>query len=78
MRICVAGQGAFGQKHLDALKRIPGVELTSLVGGNQDATAKVAEKYGIPIHAIGIGEGAEDLRPFEARAYARSLVGLDA
>jgi fused signal recognition particle receptor len=37
----------------------------------------LAEKYGIPIHAIGIGEGAEDLRPFEARAYARSLVGLD-
>ena len=48
MRICVAGQGAFGQKHLDALKRIPGVEITSLVGGNQDSTAKVAEKYGIP------------------------------
>ncbi len=39
MKICVAGQGAFGQKHLDALKRIPDVEVTSLVGGNQDATA---------------------------------------
>ena len=39
MKICVAGQGAFGQKHLDALKRIPGVEVTSLVGGNQDSTA---------------------------------------
>ncbi len=39
MKICVAGQGAFGQKHLDALKRIPGAEVTSLVGGNQDATA---------------------------------------
>ena len=34
MKICVAGQGAFGQKHLDALKRIPGVEVTSLVGGS--------------------------------------------
>ena len=40
MKICVAGQGAFGQKHLDALKRIPGVEVTSLVGGNQDSTAE--------------------------------------
>ena len=34
MKICVAGQGAFGQKHLDALKRIPDVEVTSLVGGS--------------------------------------------
>jgi len=48
MKICVAGQGAFGQKHLDALKRIPDAEVTSLVGGNQDATAQVAKKYGIP------------------------------
>ena len=48
MKICVAGQGAFGQKHLDALKRIQGVEVTSLVGGNQDSTAAVAKKYGIP------------------------------
>src|SRR6202020_3683640 len=52
MKICVAGQRAFGQKHLDALKRIPGVDVTSLVGGNQDATAQVAKKYGIP-HATG-------------------------
>ena len=48
MKICVAGQGAFGQKHLDALKRIQGVEVTSLVGGNQDSTAAIAKKYGIP------------------------------
>src|ERR1700720_1028277 len=48
MKICVAGQGAFGQKHLDALKRIAGVEVTSLVGGNQDSTAAVAGKHGIP------------------------------
>ena len=41
MKICVAGQGAFGQKHLDALKRIAGVEVTSLVGGNQETTAAV-------------------------------------
>ena len=40
MKICVAGQGAFGQKHLDALKRIPEVEVVSLIGGNQDATAR--------------------------------------
>jgi 2-hydroxy-4-carboxymuconate semialdehyde hemiacetal dehydrogenase len=57
MKICVAGQGAFGQKHLDALKRIPDVEVTSLVGGNQDATAEVAKKYGIPHYTGDLGEG---------------------
>ena len=57
MRICVAGQGAFGQKHLDALKRIPDVEVTSLVGGNQDSTAKVAEKYGIKHYTGDLAEG---------------------
>ena len=57
MKICVAGQGAFGQKHLDALKRIAGVEVTSLVGGNQDATAQVAKKYGIPHYTGDLGEG---------------------
>ena len=59
------------------------VGVTGIVMTKLDGTAKggvlvsLAEKYGIPIHLIGIGEGAEDLRPFEARAYARSLVGLD-
>ena len=57
MKICVAGQGAFGQKHLDALKRIPGVEVSSLVGGNQDATAEVAKKYGIPHYTGDLSEG---------------------
>jgi 2-hydroxy-4-carboxymuconate semialdehyde hemiacetal dehydrogenase len=57
MKICVAGQGAFGQKHLDALKRIPDVEVTSLVGGNQDATAEVARKYGVPHFSGDLSEG---------------------
>jgi hypothetical protein len=57
VKICVAGQGAFGQKHLDALKRIPEVEITSLVGGNQDATAEVAKKYGIPHWTGELSEG---------------------
>ncbi len=57
MKICVAGQGAFGQKHLDALKRIPEVEVVSLIGGNQDATAEVAKKYGIPHFGGDLSEG---------------------
>ena len=59
MKICVAGQGAFGQKHLDALKRIADVEAVSLVGGNQDATAEVAKKYGIPHWGGDLGEGID-------------------
>ena len=57
MRICVAGQGAFGQKHLDALKRIADVEVTSLVGGNQDATAEVAKKYNVPHYTGDLSQG---------------------
>ena len=36
----------------------------------------VAEKFGLPIHAIGVGEGIEDLRSFEAENFAQTLVGL--
>jgi 2-hydroxy-4-carboxymuconate semialdehyde hemiacetal dehydrogenase len=57
MKICVAGQGAFGQKHLDALKRIQGVEVTSLVGGSAASTAEVAKKYGIAHHTQDLAEG---------------------
>jgi 2-hydroxy-4-carboxymuconate semialdehyde hemiacetal dehydrogenase len=57
MKICVAGQGAFGQKHLDALKRIPGAEVVSLIGGNQDATAEVAKKHGVPHWGGDLAEG---------------------
>ena len=48
MKIGVAGQGAFGMKHLDGLAKIPGVEVITLTGGNQADTEKVAKKYNIP------------------------------
>jgi 2-hydroxy-4-carboxymuconate semialdehyde hemiacetal dehydrogenase len=57
MKICVAGQGAFGQKHLDALKRISGVEVTSLIGGNSAGTEQVAKKYGIAHWGHDLAEG---------------------
>jgi 2-hydroxy-4-carboxymuconate semialdehyde hemiacetal dehydrogenase len=59
MNICVAGEGAFGQKHLDALRRLPGVIVTCLVGSNQQAAAQVAEKYAIPFHTGDLAEGIE-------------------
>ncbi|MEX0923549.1 MAG: signal recognition particle-docking protein FtsY [Rhodovibrionaceae bacterium] len=60
------------------------VSITGLVVTKLDGSARggilvaLAEKYGLPVHAIGVGETAEDLRPFEARAFARNLMGLEA
>jgi len=59
------------------------VDVSGLVLTKLDGTARggvlvaLAERFGLPVHAIGIGEKADDLRPFEAEAFARSLVGLD-
>ncbi|MEO3690367.1 Gfo/Idh/MocA family oxidoreductase [Roseateles paludis] len=47
IRIALAGAGAFGQKHLDALKLIDGVQVTSVIGRELDKTREVATKYGI-------------------------------
>jgi len=74
------GQNAHAQAEI--FRQVVGV--TGLMMTKLDGTAKggvlvsLAEKYGIPIHLIGIGEGAEDLRPFDAYSFARGLVGLDA
>ncbi|HUK02183.1 MAG TPA: Gfo/Idh/MocA family oxidoreductase [Steroidobacteraceae bacterium] len=48
MKICMAGQGAFGVKHLEAIQKIGGIEVVTLAGGNPEATAEVAKKFGIP------------------------------
>ena len=47
MRIALVGAGAFGEKHLDGLKNIEGVEVTSLVGHHIEPTQAVAAQYGI-------------------------------
>ena len=47
MKIALAGAGAFGEKHLDGLKLIDGVEVTSLVGRRLEPTQAIAAKYGI-------------------------------
>ncbi|HYD76056.1 Gfo/Idh/MocA family oxidoreductase [Ramlibacter sp.] len=47
LRIALAGAGAFGQKHLDALKLIDGVQVTSVIGRELDKTREVAAKYGV-------------------------------
>ena len=47
MKIVMVGQGAFGRKHLDGLKKIEGVEVAGLVGRSPDSTEAVAKQYGI-------------------------------
>ena len=57
MKICVVGEGAFGNKHLDALLNIDDVEVACLVGGMEDETRTVAETRGIPYWTLDLAEG---------------------
>lgn len=73
------GQNAMLQ--VDAFRKTAGV--TGLVMTKLDGTARggilvaIAETYGLPIHFIGVGEGAEDLEPFTAHEFARAIAGLE-
>jgi fused signal recognition particle receptor len=57
------------------------VDVTGLIVTKLDGSARggivvaLAEDYGLPVHAVGVGEQAGDLRPFEAMDFARGLVG---
>ncbi|HEX7760836.1 MAG TPA: Gfo/Idh/MocA family oxidoreductase [Caulobacteraceae bacterium] len=52
----MAGQGAFGIKHLEAIARIDGVEVASLAGGSPDSTREVAARFGIPHWTCDLAE----------------------
>ena len=58
------------------------VDVTGLVVTKLDGSARggivvaLAETFGLPVHAVGVGEQATDLRPFDAGEFARGLVGL--
>ncbi|MEH6654044.1 signal recognition particle-docking protein FtsY [Loktanella salsilacus] len=74
------GQNALQQvKVFQELADVSGLVMTKL-----DGTAKggvlvaLADKFGLPIHAIGVGEQIDDLAPFDPEDFARALVGLDA
>ena len=72
------GQNALNQ--IEVFSEVAGV--TGLVMTKLDGTARggvlvaAAERFGLPIHAIGVGETADDLRPFDPRAVARAIAGL--
>ncbi|HRE21105.1 MAG TPA: signal recognition particle-docking protein FtsY [Rhabdaerophilum sp.] len=73
------GQNAISQ--VEAFRQIAGV--TGLVMTKLDGTARggilvaLAEKFGLPVHFIGVGEGVEDLEPFAAADFARAIAGLE-
>ena len=58
------------------------VEVTGLIVTKLDGSARggvvvaLAEEFGVPVHAVGVGEQIGDLRPFDATEFARGLVGL--
>lgn len=56
MKVCMAGQGAFGIKHLEAMQKIDGIEVVTLTGGSPDSTAEVARKFGIPHWTTNLAE----------------------
>ena len=72
------GQNALSQ--VEAFRETAGV--TGLVMTKLDGTARggilvaLAEKFALPVHFIGVGEGVEDLEPFSARDFARAVAGL--
>lgn len=57
VKICIAGEGAFGNKHLEALSKIKGVEVVSLVGGVASTTEEVARKFKVPHWTLDLAEG---------------------
>lgn len=56
MRIALAGAGAFGEKHLDGLKLIDGVEITSIISRTAEQAEAVAAKYGAKHHSTELAD----------------------
>ncbi|HHN67245.1 MAG TPA: signal recognition particle-docking protein FtsY [Thermopetrobacter sp.] len=73
------GQNAVRQT--EVFTQVAGV--TGLIMTKLDGTARggilvaIAERFGLPVHAIGVGEGIDDLQPFDAAAFARAIAGLE-
>jgi fused signal recognition particle receptor len=73
------GQNAIAQA--EAFTGVAGV--TGLIMTKLDGTARggilvaIAEKFKLPVHAVGVGERIDDLQPFDAEAFARAIAGLE-
>lgn len=59
------------------------VDITGLIVTKLDGTARggvlvaLADRFGLPVHAVGVGEQAEDMRPFTAQDFANGLLGIE-
>ena len=73
------GQNALSQvKVFREMVEVDGLAVTKLDGSAKGGVVvALAQEFGLPVHFVGVGEKADDLRPFAARDYARGLVGLD-
>ncbi len=71
------GQNALNQIEVfGAVAKITGLVMTKLDGSARGGVlVAAAEKFRLPIHAVGVGEGMDDLRPFAADDFGRALVG---
>jgi fused signal recognition particle receptor len=71
------GQNAVQQVRVfKELVAVTGLIVTKLDGSARGGiVVALAEEFGLPVHAVGVGEKAEDLRPFDALEFARGLVG---
>jgi fused signal recognition particle receptor len=73
------GQNALAQ--VEIFRNIAGV--TGLIMTKLDGTARggilvaIAQRFALPVHAVGVGEQTDDLQPFDADAFARAIAGLD-
>src|ERR1700736_440968 len=56
MKGCLAGHGAFGIKHLEAMAKIPGIDVVTLAGSNIDAAREVAQQWKIPHWTADLAE----------------------
>ncbi|MEE2932311.1 MAG: signal recognition particle-docking protein FtsY [Pseudomonadota bacterium] len=72
------GQNAIAQVEIfQKTAPITGLIITKLDGSAKGGVlVALADKFKLPVHAVGVGETAEDLQPFEAHDFAESLVGL--
>jgi fused signal recognition particle receptor len=72
------GQNAHAQVEVfRELTQVSGLIVTKLDGSAKGGVlVAMAEKFGLPVHAIGVGETAQDLQPFDPQDFARSLMGV--